>query len=704
MKKIVTTIIMGVVTLGFSFADVSIGSTLKAYEIITQTQLSNNQSEIMTRNELYILLNQMTKNLTTPVSKSTYTDILPNSNFQLIAQKMTALGLVLPDQLAGTFKPSKQMTYEEVSLLCLRLTGYNGNAANVLNTAYDAGLLKGVRIMKLNQTITKQAVYQLLENTLAVKRVNSDKTVAEYLGLINSETGSKPATQQNASGQPFKMEMYNKETLFISFDSMPSQTAIEALKIINSKGEVLEIAKRYAIDGQSYLFTTTKALNDNELYRIDGSNITTIATIQAASTPLFCIEEESKSAYNKQIKLRFNRKLDVSSALNLENFTVRSELTFDNIKFDRLPDGSLDLQCILIETSPQTLGRTYIIELQPGLKDSFGVGVSPNTAYRQIVLYGTGEDIYPPKVGKATAMAINQIKIQFEEGTLLETKSAENLLNYTIYSLETQKKYNVLKAELKKNEMTDNYTDVILTVEPMDRLKRYMVEAVGIKDVGGNELTVKGNYRASFALTETEETAPKLIYVESFSKELLKLVFNKSIIIPANYSLENIQMSPGLKPLSLTADSNNKTILWLKTTEHQSSGISIIKTQDLTDNFGNTTTFSLGSQYYSPTRLDAEKPVAGLIDNNKAHGKNVITVNFTKAMDTETLENQSNYKIDGIDILYVYQTTDHQVKLVTGPQRQGQIYTLNMTGLTDQFGTPLDQRSESKAFIGLSID
>jgi hypothetical protein len=706
MKRMIAVGILMIATLGFGFSEAIVGTNLEAYKIISASQMTEKAlAEKVTRNELYIWIHQVTKNLEAPTKSVKFTDIIPNTNFDGVAKRMASLELLLPDQLAGLFKPSKEVTYEEASSLALRLIGYSAanSNSNSLQAAYEAGLLTGIRINTVNQVVSKKSFYVILENTLKAKRLGSELSVKDYLKLATpSDNGLKPTIDLGAVVQKF--EVYNAEEFFVTFSGAPSEQSRNLIQIYDAKNTSLKIIGQRMVKQDAYLYKVSAPLVTGEQYEIRGTVAQKSEYNNGSKEKLFCIEEMSVARHNRQIKLTFNHKLDVNSALDLRNYQSKTGLDFKSIDFDRNRDGSLDLQTVLIETGEQVTGKAYTIILQDGLKDAFGNMPSVLLPYRQITIYGAAYDVYPPKVDRIIPKGINEMVINFSETSGLDVGTAENPKSYSVYDIDAKKSFVIESAKLKKNETTGVYSEVVLKVAPLDRLKRYMVEVVGVKDVLGNVISTTSDYRGSFALSTEEEKSARLVLVEAYSRDLIKLVFNKNIQIPTDFTMENIQLTSGAKALSVTVDKSNASILWVKSTESEKTGMSVVKIENIYDAFGNRTTFGDASQYYAPNRSDLERPVVGLVENNRAYGKNVLTINFSKAMSETALEQVSHYSINGLDVLYVYKTSDYKVKVVTSAQQQGKIYDLTMSDIVDQFGAPLSSGSTSKTFIGNGID
>lgn len=697
MKRLMLSALITALLITPTYADQN-SDALKAYGILTQSQVSTSvMNSNITRNEFYVIIGGLYKNTSAVNGTLTFNDLIPNSDFTYTAKKMDGLKLLLEDQKKGKFEPAKNMTYEEVCQVVLKMLDIPIKDNSVLITAYNAGLLENIKIKTTNQLIERTYLYSILNKALETKH-SSGVLLKEKLKLVDSSKPNQGQSPIETNSVPEKLEGYTKNSVVLTYTGIPSEKKLQELILRNEKDIPYTVTARKQIADNVYLVSVAETLGKGSLMKIEGSSVT--AKLEyAENSELYCMSEQSLSLHSRSVKLKFNQKLDYQSALALQNYTPSTGLKLESVSFDQKEDGTLDFQTVVLKTSEQSPAKLYSIRVA-NIKGANGSTLTA-TAFNDIKFYGANYDIYPPKVGQITAEAINKIRINFTEASGLSKVEAEQVQNYNLYEINTKKTYKVIKAELLKSKDSDVYGSVLLEVEPLARLNTYMLEVKDLKDVAGNTISKETEYRGSVTLSDREETPAKLTTVESLSRNLLKLIFDKEVQLSGDFTLENVRLSNEVKATKVAVDEKQKNTVWVTTTDQQRSGVSLIRIENLYDNFGNRTGFGHASQNFATLVSDLNAPVIGLVENNIGDGKNIIKLHFTQAMDKGSIEDVSQYKIEGLKILYAYQVTDHQVNLVTVPQKKGQVYQLNIGAIVDTFGTPLSSSSKTKAFIGV---
>lgn len=723
-KKSLLSLALLLALLTASFAETSNGSHLVELSIINKSSLESLElNKNVTRNELYIWVGRLTRELSVTPVTSTFNDIIPSSSFAQIAAKSKALGVLLPDQSQGKFAPSAQVTHEELCYVLLKLLKEDSTMEQVLYQANDAGLLEGLRIRAYNKPVSKETAFKIMENALKQKVKGTQTTLESYLslnGYINeskAQESVKPSTDvtttntgngnvavnQNAALIKY-LNAYSQNKVVVEYVASPTESQMKAYKVLTSDAKILKAISWQLVNTTTVVYTLDQNMADGVVYRdAEYASYTTKYRALESVKP-YAVTQLSSVIHSEAIKIVFNKKMDYNSAIDARNYQIQGGLDIKKIQFAVDNDNHIDFTTVIIETSQQVPGKAYNITIDGNLKDSYGRSMSEGRALTRFTLYGASYDIYAPKVSRVTAEAINKVAVQFEEASGFDEASALNPLNYKIYEIDNKKTFEVKSAIFKVNRDTGRKTIVLLETAPLDRMKRYMVEVANVKDVHGNTISKDTDFRASFALTDKEEQVPRIVTAEGISRNLIKVLFDKDIQVPDDFKMENIQLRDNLKALKVDVDSKNKNILWVTTTDHQVPSLSLIRIENIYDNFGNRTRLGETRQYYSASITDTVMPTINLLEGNLSMGNNIVKLRFSKEMDHDSLIDVRNYSIKDLDVLYAYTTQDGEVYLVTSPQRKNQVYELRIKPINDKLGMPLQPSSCTQVIIGFTLD
>ena len=684
------------------------GDQLERYKVITPSQKTESAlTETLNRNELFVLLDKLTINLTSKKSSQTFKDIIPNASFSNIANRLAGLDLILPDQKTGMFKPAKEVTYEDACYLMLGFIGHKTSYETALQDAYEQGLLEGIRIYKKDTAITRKHVYHIIELTLNQKQSNGS-VLSDTLKLAASDNVVGPTETKTKEAETLlniaRITPLTDKQVLISFNDAPGKTSLDGLELVTSKQLQLKPITYAQVTPAEIIFTFKESLTQGEVYQVNKSSGYAFKFDKQLDGKLYCNEGYTRTLNNHEIKIAFNNYLNPESALNLVHYKSIDGLNFKGIKFARRSDGTIDMKAVVLTSDDQVPGKYYRIAFQNGLKDINGNEIANLPVYRNISVFGAGYDLEAPSISRVSALSLNEVQIDFNESSGLEAAQAENPLNYKLTDIESGKNYTISNVQLKMNPSTGVFSQVKLTVSPLDRLKRFMVEVNNLKDTQGNDISKTSGFRGSFALTTFEEERPKLINVESVSSNLIKLSFNKNVYLASQFELEDVQLTSDVKVLEVAVDATSKNTIWVKTTDHSKYGLYTLRIANVHDNFGNFTTKGDAMGHYAVNMNGLSRPRVTLIENDIANGKNVLTVTFDMPMNKSAMETVSNYAIEGLEILYVYQMNDLTVKIVTAPQKKGQIYHLILSNLESKLGAGLDTASTRNTFAGYQLD
>ncbi len=724
LKKIMLSIMLILALMTTSFAETSNGSHLVELSIINKSSIEPVAlNKDVTRNELYIWVSRLTRELSATPIPSSFTDIIPNSSFSQIAAKAKALGLLLPDQNQGKFEPAKTVTHEELCYVMLKLLKENCTMDQVLYQANEAGLLEGLRIRAYNKPVNKDTTFKIIENALKLKREGTQTSLESYLVLnnpiannteqkVNTEVNTNStsnvdntnvSTNQNAALLKH-LSTYNASQVVAEYLASPTETQLKSYRIKSSDGKILKAVSWQLVDTTTVIYKLDQNMMDGVVYQdVEHPLIATTYLAMDAVKP-YVVTQLSSTLHSEVIKLVFNKKMDIASAIDSRNYQIQGGLEIKNIRFALDNDNHHDFTTVLIETAQQVPGKTYNITIDGNLKDSYDRTLSEGRALTRFSLYGASYDIYAPKVSRVTVDAIDKVAVLFEEASGFDEESVLNPMNYKIYDVDNKKAFEVKSATFKVNKDTGRKTIVVLETAPLDRMKRYMVEVVNVKDVHGNMISHDTDYRASFALTDKEEQVPRIVTAEGISKNLIKVTFDKGIQIPDDFKLENIQLRDNLKALKVEKDANNENVLWIKTSDHTVPSLSLIRIENIYDNFGNRTRLGETRQYYSASITETVAPTINLIEGNMAMGNNIVKLRFSKEMDYNSLVDVRNYSVKDLDVFYAYTTQNREVYIVTSPQRKNQVYELKIKPFNDDLGTPLQSSSCTQMIIGFTLD
>ncbi|PIR54651.1 hypothetical protein COU74_05180 [Candidatus Peregrinibacteria bacterium CG10_big_fil_rev_8_21_14_0_10_36_19] len=276
-------------------------------------------------------------------------------------------------------------------------------------------------------------------------------------------------------------------------------------------------------------------------------------------------------------------------------------------------------------------GQSYDFKLDVGnvLKYTVNDLVNSKTYYFSVVAYdaagnesgkwakelsltptaSAGSDTEAPKVAKAEAINIEEVKVVFSEAIVLPTENPEDA--FTIEHQDTFALLSVLDAKMDETDKTGK--TVILTTKRQAVGSVYTLTAgIDIKDKAGNPIVSGTSDEASFDSSSVEKASdqdgPQMLEVTSIDESHIVVNFNEAVVLDidpaANFSVFEKDDNTKTKEVVEVAMGKNKAGLdnaatVLKIDGLESGKTYVVTAVDLKDEAGNVVAASKSSIEFS---------------------------------------------------------------------------------------------------------
>ncbi|MNK80591.1 Outer cell wall protein precursor [compost metagenome] len=394
---------------------------------------------------------------------------------------------------------------------------------------------------------------------------------------------------------------------------------VVAAYTIDQKAQIPAVASYKVVDANNVEFTLSngevvkvkldKALEANKETAVEfkDSKGNTIAT-KVTYTVTAAQKIVSATADNyKELTVKFDGDVDSKTAGNEQNYKVAG-VTFESAKVSA---DKKEVKLLVAESSaglPKQKETTLEVK---GVKNSDGSKTfSESTKF-------TAVDTQLPQVKEATALGTKAFKVVFSEPVTSAT--ATNLSNYKIdgkaisgYVNFTYPNIAFITTDLAVGEHT-------LTVSNVTDFNEFKVNPSDVK------ITVA-----------EDKTAPEITAVKATDLKKVEVTFNEPV-----KSVTKAYQTSTSRPADTVVIKDNVVTITFTETNRLSLGESTVYLDGVTDYSGN----SADRNYKVTPVLDTERPTVNGVtsDINTAGNATVLTVEFSKDVNSDDIKNTDNY-------------------------------------------------------------
>lgn len=327
------------------------------------------------------------------------------------------------------------------------------------------------------------------------------------------------------------------------------------------------------------------------------------------------------------------------------------------------------------------------------LTDEFSVSDLAVLTYDALTLPSKDENI---TLGEKLNVPIIITELDINSVSSLNSTTQDISLNKDIAILPATDSFKITDEKGNSFDITDaslrtNNTIVRLTTKALKENQLYTLTY--------NDESYK------FVAKAADSDKPELISAIALTNQTVQLTFNEEVDVNAisasNYSINNLDVIKAY--YDVDEDENPiKNVVLLITTSQKQGTIYKVEVSNVTDLSGNkidsdNDTFKFGG-------LPQDKTEPRLRSSLSLTNTSVKLI-FNEDMDKDSVEDISNYEIDGLDVLKAERQSDkNQVILTTSAQSFGTIYKLTVSDVTDLSGNTIDSDSETSKFAGHKED
>jgi trimeric autotransporter adhesin len=270
----------------------------------------------------------------------------------------------------------------------------------------------------------------------------------------------------------------------------------------------------------------------------------------------------------------------------------------------------------------------------------------------------------------------NEILVTFNEE--VDRITAENLSNYAI-----EDNVVILSAELGISSKS-------VLLRTTDMSKFYRLNIRNVTDVSGNKMI---DYSELFAGANSDNQGPSIVSVKSENSTTLVVAFNERLDSITAENTDNYSINNNISVIDAKLDDSRKQVRI--TTSVQTLGVNKLTIQNITDTWDN----AMFRKEYNFVG-DTSKSTATVL----AISNNEVMITFSKGVNKETAEDVDNYSIDNnLDVKNaILDGTGKIVTLITSSQTLREVYTLDITGVTDLWGNEVN--TSAKKFGGMPVN
>ncbi|MBT2641718.1 Ig-like domain-containing protein [Bacillus sp. ISL-41] len=383
---------------------------------------------------------------------------------------------------------------------------------------------------------------------------------------------------------------------------------------------------------------------------------------------------------NNKIALTFSEDVN-ATALNIANYSIEG-LQVLSAEYKKDADGNSIKNEVILTTAAQTEGTIYKL-IATNVQDLNGNVV--DSAKDEALFGGIAKDTVKPRVGHAVAVSNIHVEVKFNEE--VSELSAENVANYSIPGL------TVVSAELD----ADDKTKVTLKTSAQTEGTIYKLTVTNVTDEDGN--TVDTDYdEAQFGGIAADTSKPELLGAVATTNTKVSLTFNEKLDKAVAENVANYSI-PGL---TVTAAKLNTagTGVTLTTTAQTEGTIYKLSVANVTDVFGNVIDSSKDEFQFGGLSADTTKPT--LVSATSGNAGKSVSIVFSEKLDAKTANMPQNYNL-GTELGYALKAelqADGVTVVLTTKQQNAKVYTVDVTGVTDQSGNAISEDADEIKFAG----
>lgn len=373
--------------------------------------------------------------------------------------------------------------------------------------------------------------------------------------------------------------------------------AIDAnnVKLTLSTGEVVEVKLEKALEANKATELTYKAKDGRELKY-------TVTYVVTAATKI-----ESVTATNyKELTVKFDGDVEAKSAENTSNYTIAGITSF---KSATLSADKKEVKLLIDENGGQLLAQKEMTLNVKGVKNA-----NASKTFDEKVKF-TAVDTQLPEVSEAKALGTKAVKVVFSEPVTKAT--ASNLANYKIDG----------KAISGRVDFTYPNIAYILTDVSVGAHK------LTVRDVADfNSFKVSA---AEFDINVVEDTtAPEIVSVKSSDLTKVTVEFNEPV-----KSVKKAYQTSSTRTADKIEINDNKVTLTFSPTNRLSLGDTTVYLEGVTDYSNN----SADRNVVVKPELDTTRPEVSSVTSEAKKDHTVITVEFSKNVDSTDIAKKDNY-------------------------------------------------------------
>lgn len=391
----------------------------------------------------------------------------------------------------------------------------------------------------------------------------------------------------------------------------------------------------------------------------------------------------------REVKAISNSKVQVVFEEAVTASDVDDEALYDIGKLDIKSIDIKNESTVIINTAAMSENTMYTLEFN-----------SKSHSFR-----GVKKDSNPPRLLEVVCKDSELVELSFDR--ILDNGSAQNSSTYEITGL-----------NIKSAELDSTNTKVRLRAEGIQTGRSYELKIYNIKNGDGiNTKLITKRFSG-----KKDSSAPKLKKLTILNNVRLRLEFEDSNGLDkttaqdtGNYSITYSEGTLGIEEVQVKDRDNDG--LWETVelvTESQETGKTYtLEIENIRDGstLGNIISRTLKEKFRGKPS-DNSGPKVGR--NPKTIGNRVVEIVFNdaNALDLETVYDTENYKLEDIDIEEIrlkstedlYSERGRTVLLFTSEMERNESYTLEISGIADEFGNVMSENSKKYRFRGSDDD
>lgn len=506
--------------------------------------------------------------------------------------------------------------------------------------------------------------------------------VAKLAAGTTFEVSYKEATQEVTTEAVAlavdSAEALNGVLVAVTLTEAVKSVDASAFAIADANGVALEVKGAVlSTNGKTvYLTTATQSVASLYTLKAAGAEFKFVGLATDATKP------EVNSAFaskNNKVKVQFTEDVN-ETALIGTNYTIEG-LTVSAAEYDVDGAGNTVKSTVVLTTSAQTQGTIYKVVVKD-VTDFANNAL--DTDKDEFQFGGVPADVTKPKLDSAFAPTNTSVKVSFNEE--LDKAVAENVANYAIEGL------SVLTAELQANKK-----DVVLTTAPQTQGTIYKVVVTNVTDESGNVLN-SDNDEFQFGGVPADAIKPQLTSAFAVTNTVVRVNFNETLDKETAENATNYTID-GLTIVKAELETGNASVKL--TTSAQTQGtVYKVAVANVKDASGNVLNSDNDEFQFGGVATDSTKPYVQAATSTNA---NTIEVTFSEEVDAKTATKGYNYYL-GSELGYAtkaeIKTGDPKTVVLTTATQKSNVYTVDVTGVTDLSGNATDEDRDTATFGG----